>query len=795
MTDSERPMVAAQTGVWVLRICLLAVPLFCLPGQYRVAHYPKLLLLLVAVAALLGCCAISRRWVLPLRTPFVLPLLVYMVILSLQAFRGLNPPEALLVLASQLGFGLLALATACLVPRGQQISLIRYAVAGGAVAASIGILEHLGVDWAMLPSAGRPSSTFGFRNVGGMYTAACLFLTVPLLTGRKQPDLCLGLVGLGTMLPYLLYTRSRGAWLGLLVGCITWGLNEAWKLRAAQTDSRISLSPGIGSGRRWAVGSVLVVSLATGWISPGYVGRGVQRLDEKKSDIVTTLASTLRQGGDRGRLRVWRATMNMVLDHPLAGVGLQNWAAYYPLYDRGDVLALVSAPRRPHNDYLWLWAELGILGLLVYAWLVGSACRSAVSSLRRTGLRRPPPGMFFGLVIVALLTHSFFSFPRELAAPSMLFWVSLGLVGRGPANCRPVGKGLRLVAAVGALVILLGVWAMVDAVRFDRYLFRASVAQAVGDTGTQAGEARAARNVGLFDHRALLLLGDAQYQKGDLEGARETYESYVTIQPYLPAIRNNLGRVYADLGRFEDAEAAYRAGLEVYAGNPILVNNLAGLYKSRGMEDKALALYRTHGAGTARAQHNLGLILAQRGEYDSAMLAYRRAQEMDPQLAEVLYSRSGLQMVIGEFDSSAAGFEAFLEVEGISPAYAHRARGRLLELYPVLGDRLLAEGDWAESLRVFSRLVDLGGGGAKVLNNIAVLYRKTGDPKRALAACDRAIRTFPDSAEAYFTRALLLDDSGDRAAARATYRSFLKRWPAQDRFHQHAVTRISELER
>ena len=377
----------------------------------------------------------------------------------------------------------------------------------------------------------------------------------------------------------------------------------------------------------------------------------------------------------------------------------------------------------------------------------------------------------------------------------MLFWVSLGLVGRASANSRSVGIGQRTVAALGTLVAVLGVWTMVEAVRFDRHLFRASTAQAVGDTVTQMSEARAARDVGLFDHRALLLLGDAQYQEGDLDGARETYESYVTIQPYLPAVRNNLGRVYADLGRPGDAESAYRAGLEVYAGNPVLVNNLAGLYKSRGMEEEALSLYRTHGAGTAKAQHNLGLILAQRGDYDSAMSAYRRAQEMDPEMVEVLYSVAGLQMVMGEFGSSAASFEAFLAAKGRNPVYVRRAEGRLLELYPVLGDRRLAEGDWAESLRIFRRLVDLGGGGASVLNNIAVLYRKTGDPRRALAACDRAIRAFPDSAEAYFTRGLLLDDSGNRAAAIVAYRSFLERWRAQDRFRQHALTRLSELER
>ena len=281
----------------------------------------------------------------------------------------------------------------------------------------------------------------------------------------------------------------------------------------------------------------------------------------------------------------------------------------------------------------------------------------------------------------------------------------------------------------------------------------------------------------------------------DYDHVVETYESYTAIQPYLPAIQNNLGLGYSKLGRFEEAESAYLSGLGIYEGDPVLVNNLAVLHKEHGQGERALALYRKYGAGTARAQHNLGLILAEREDHPAALSACRKALAMDPGFHEALYSLAGLHMVMGAFDSSAAGFEAFLRVWEGNPAYVRRAEGRLREIYPVLGDRGLAEGDWAGSLRAFNRLTDLGGASAKVLNNIALLHRKRGEPRKSLAACDRAVRTFPDSAEAYFTRGLLLDDSGDRAAAILAYRDFLERWPTLDRFHRHAAARVSELER
>ena len=144
MTDREHPTIAEQIGVWVLRICLLTVPLFFWPGLYRVAHFPKHLFLGFSVFLLLACCALSRRWVLGARPAFVLPLLAYLAIVALQTLRSLNAQEGLLVLGSQLAYVGLALGAACIVAPCQVMSLLRFSVAGGAIAAH-GILARVQV--------------------------------------------------------------------------------------------------------------------------------------------------------------------------------------------------------------------------------------------------------------------------------------------------------------------------------------------------------------------------------------------------------------------------------------------------------------------------------------------------------------------------------------------------------------------------------------------------------------------------------------------------------------------------
>ncbi|MBR3624451.1 MAG: O-antigen ligase family protein, partial [Selenomonadaceae bacterium] len=67
------------------------------------------------------------------------------------------------------------------------------------------------------------------------------------------------------------------------------------------------------------------------------------------------------------RLAFWEATIAMIEDHPLLGIG---WGAYfmvYPEYDfymQGEKILIVHA----HNIYLNYAAEIGVLGALAFFW-------------------------------------------------------------------------------------------------------------------------------------------------------------------------------------------------------------------------------------------------------------------------------------------------------------------------------------------------------------------------------------------------------------------------------------------
>jgi putative inorganic carbon (HCO3(-)) transporter len=136
------------------------------------------------------------------------------------------------------------------------------------------------------------------------------------------------------------------------------------------------------------------------------------------------------QGTSLFRLRLWEAAWEMARDHPLLGVGLDNFLYQYPRYMRPDA---ASEPNlsHPHNLLLDFWLRLGVPGLLAFVWVQVAFFRQALAVWRRRSdplLWTVGVGLTAGMV--ASLAHGLVDmtfFVPELAA---LCGLMLGFVRR-----------------------------------------------------------------------------------------------------------------------------------------------------------------------------------------------------------------------------------------------------------------------------------------------------------------------------------------------------------------------------
>ena len=127
-------------------------------------------------------------------------------------------------------------------------------------------------------------------------------------------------------------------------------------------------------------------------------GDGNRRLKGVGSAI-TALQEGSAATGESNRLQFLRVTGAMIAEKPFLGFGIGGWRQEYPIRAQGLETAFMSTP---HNDYLLYGSELGVIGLILLAWIFGALVRE---SLRAQSTK----GTALLVVMVALIVSSMFN--------------------------------------------------------------------------------------------------------------------------------------------------------------------------------------------------------------------------------------------------------------------------------------------------------------------------------------------------------------------------------------------------
>lgn len=126
--------------------------------------------------------------------------------------------------------------------------------------------------------------------------------------------------------------------------------------------------------------------------------------------LISILILKLSQAETGNRLLWWQGAGKMFLTCPLTGIGLGNFARYYPQFKAQGLNSLYA-----HNHYLQILAEDGIFALLGFFGVLIYFFRQKEKNL----------GICLG--ITALLIHNFIDYNLAIPAVSLTFWTLLGL--------------------------------------------------------------------------------------------------------------------------------------------------------------------------------------------------------------------------------------------------------------------------------------------------------------------------------------------------------------------------------
>jgi O-antigen ligase len=178
-------------------------------------------------------------------------------------------------------------------------------------------------------------------------------------------------------------------------------------------------------GARWRgrlLAVVVVVALA-----------GVGYFNYVASPAIRSHVSSV--GSGTGRLDLWTVAWRMVEQEPIRGVGAGNFpvSSVHYLLEPGAIQRsdyIVGSPKVAHNTYLELWAELGLVGLMMFVCVVGfclySALKAAGSFARQGDAQMEVIARALFVALAGLLAADFFG--SRLTNKEV--WLLLGL---GPA--------------------------------------------------------------------------------------------------------------------------------------------------------------------------------------------------------------------------------------------------------------------------------------------------------------------------------------------------------------------------
>jgi putative inorganic carbon (HCO3(-)) transporter len=245
----------------------------------------------------------------------------------------------------------------------------------------------------------RDAGPVGYAGVNGLAAFEAMFASflIGIYATIKRIPVKLGILALlGTSLYCLLYTFSRGGYLGLLVGMLVVGLLRMRSLL------------------------VVVTLVVLGWqaLLPASVQERItmttSEADSAKGEQFDSSAQT--------RIILWEDAIDLFKRNPVTGTGFETY----------EFMGRVGPYRDTHNYYIKVLAETGFVGIVLYLALLWKLLKSGFDLFYRS---MDPFWRAIGLGFLALIfcaiALNFFGDRWTYQQVDGYLWVTLGCVIRG----------------------------------------------------------------------------------------------------------------------------------------------------------------------------------------------------------------------------------------------------------------------------------------------------------------------------------------------------------------------------
>jgi len=318
------------------------------------------------------------------------------------------------------------------------------------------------------------------------------------------------------------------------------------------------------------IGSVEVFEKQTYWIQNYKFGSSLERVD------------------------LWEKTIKMSIDHPITGVGQGNWRIIFPTYKLDDLRSETGEVffQRPHNDFLWVLSENGILGFVFYLlifvisfyYLFQMINRSPVIEKKYMALT-----LVFGLT--AYVVIAMFSFPKERFEHQIFLHIILAVALVEYNKIRPKRKKknnrfILILLTLFLVPMIFGSYLSISRLSSEVHIAKASKFRTQGDWENQIVEYKLASTkitqMDAYSTPIYWYIGEAWMNLKNSDSAHFYFQKALKIHPYHLHVLNNLGTTYEMKGNHSEAENLFLKAHELSSGFEDPLFNLCALYYNKG---------------------------------------------------------------------------------------------------------------------------------------------------------------------------------------------------------------------
>lgn len=486
----------------------------------------------------------------------------------------------------------------------------------GFIVSLYGILQVNGID-PLGFGYYDPISTFGHRN----FAAQFLIILIPMAVwlarmGNNSRIKLLGAITALLAMLHLLATTCRGAWLGFVASILVAAVLLYQHRYRVNRRTLLIL---------FIIVSILIVTFLS--------------LPILRQRLISI--GDLFQGSNYFRILVWKSTLNMIQDYPIAGIGPGQFGIWYPRYRLAAERELSGADvfvQRAHNDYLHTVAETGLPGLALLILTGAFLIIALIRNLKQSDTPRATFVIAASAAITATCVHALVSMNWRNPVPLLLCSVLIGACCHGTdkasshSDTPSLSKWSQVVSIGVAAILLFGLCVFGVS---DHLIARARIADQARNDQQAANRYLEAAEFWPWSVDAYYQAGFHLIMAGNPQQAQKNLEKALTLSPWFTNAIFNLAIAHEETRQIDEAMTQYQRVLELDPLHEDSQLNLGYLQVQTGQPEQAEETFTrllSQNPYSADCWNNLGIVRVQTGRIINAEQAFRTAQTARRQL-------------------------------------------------------------------------------------------------------------------------------------------------------------------